>query len=122
MNYTNLFLDIDDKKYFLIVFDESRPDIWTFGSLFLKQYSFVFNTNEKTIGFYNSEIYREYNGIKIWTYLFFAFLILITGIGGFFLGKKVYYKVRGKKIYELNDGFIYKSSEEPKIAMEMSST
>ena len=122
MNYTNLFLDIDDKKYFLIVFDESRPDIWTFGSLFLKQYSFVFNTNEKTIGFFNSEIYRENNGIKIWTYLFFAFLILITGIGGFFLGKKVYYKVRGKKIYELNDGFIYKSSEEPKIVMEMSST
>ena len=122
MNYTNLFLDIDDKKYFLIVFDESKLDIWTFGSLFLKQYFFIFNTNEKTIGFYNSEIYREYNGIKIWTYLFFAFLILITGIGGFFLGKKVYYKVRGKKIYELNDGFIYKSSEEPKIAMEMSST
>ena len=79
------------------------------------------NTNEKTIGFYNTEIYKEKNGIKMWAYLLYAFFILITGIGGFFLGKKVYYKVRGKKIYELNDGFIYKSSEEPKIAMEMSS-
>lgn len=121
MNHTNLFLDIDDKKYFLIVFDETKPDIWTFGTLFLKQYSFVFNTNEKTIGFYNNEIKKEKIDIKIWTYLLYAFFILITGIGGFFLGKKVYNKVRGKKIYELNDGFIYKSSEEPKIAMEMSS-
>ena len=121
MNYTNLFLDIDDKKYFLIVFDETKPDIWTFGSLFLKQYFFVFNTNEKTIGFFNNEIKIEKNSAKIWIYVLFVFFILITGFGGFFLGKKVYYKVRGKKIYELNDGFIYKTSDESKIALEMSS-
>ena len=121
MNYTNLFMDIENKKYFLIVFDETKPDVWTFGTLFLKQYSFVFNTNEKTIGFYNTEINNGNYASKFLIYLLYIFLVLITGIAGFFIGKKVYYKVRGKKIYELNDGFIYKTSDEQKIAMEMSS-
>ena len=122
MNFTNLFLDKNDKKYFLIVFDDTKTNVWTFGTLFLKQYAFIFNTNEKTIGFYNKDIIINKTGIMFWiTNLIYIILIIITGIGGFFLGKKIYNKVRNKKIYELNDDFVYKTADESKIAMEMAS-
>ena len=121
MNYSNLFLDKNNKKYFLIAFDESKPDTWTFGTLFLKKYFFVFNTNEKTIGFYNKEIIGNKNWIKLIVNIIYCLLIIIAGLGGFFFGKKIYYRVRNKRINELNDGFIYRSSDENKIALELAS-
>ena len=121
LNYTNLFLDKNNKKYFLIAFDESKSDAWTFGTLFLKKYYLVFNTYEKTIGFYNQEIIRDKNSSKLVFNIIYIVLIFIAGLGGFFIGKKIYYKVRNKRINELNDGFIYKSIDENKIALEMAS-
>ena len=122
LNYTNLFLNKNNKKYFLIVFDENKADTWTFGTLFLKKYSFIFNTKEKTIGFYNKEINEDKNSIKFINNIIYIVLIFIAGFIGFFFGKKIYYKVRNKRINEINDGFIYKSiEEEDKIALEMSS-
>ena len=81
----------------------------------------MFNTIEKTIGFYNKDIaFNNKNTILKLVYnLIYIILILIVGIGGFLLGKIVYVKVRSKKIYELNDNFIYKATEEPQIALEM---
>ena len=81
----------------------------------------MFNTIEKTIGFYNKDItFNNKNKIlKVIYNLIYFILILIIGIGGFLLGKKVYVKVRAKKIYELNDNFIYKATEDPQIALEM---
>ena len=120
MNYTDLFLDKNNKKYFLIVFDETKSDLWTFGTLFFKKYIFVFNTNDKTIGFYNRETTENKSRNKFWIYLLYILLILITGVAGFFLGKKVYHRIRGRKIYEFNDGFIYRA-DETKVALEMAS-
>jgi hypothetical protein len=49
-----LFEDIDDKVYFLIVFEKnSNNKIWKLGEPFISQYKFVFNLEQKTIGFYN---------------------------------------------------------------------
>ena len=121
LNNTNLFLDKNNKKYFLIAFDESKPDSWTFGTLFLKKYFFVFNTNEKKIGFYNKEIIGKKNRIIFNVNIFYIVLIIIAGFVGFLIGKKIYYRVRNKRINELNDGFIYKSIDEDKIALEMAS-
>ena len=121
LNYTNLFLNKNKKKYFLIAFDENKGDIWTLGTLFLKKYFFIFNTNEKTISFYNNEIIEHKKSSKFINYIIYIVLILIAGFIGFFFGKKIYYKVRSKRINEINDGFIYKSIAEDKIALEMSS-
>ena len=91
------------------------------GTLFLKKYFFIFNTNEKTISFYNNEIIEHKKSSKFINYIIYIVLILIAGFIGFFFGKKIYYKVRSKRINEINDGFIYKSIAEDKIALEMSS-
>ena len=121
LNYTNLFLNKNNKKYFLIAFDENKGDIWTLGTLFLKKYFFFFNTNEKTISFYNNQISEDKKSNKFINYIIYIILIFIAGFIGFFFGKKIYYKVRSKRINEINDGFLYKSIAEDKIALEMSS-
>ena len=109
LNYEDLFKDINDKKYFLIVFDEDEPDIWKFGTLFLRKYLFVFNTEEKTIGFYNDKIKINSNTYETRIYFFLLMIIVVifSAIGGFLLGKKIYQKIRHKRRNELSDSDNY---------------
>ena len=119
LNYKDLFEDKNDKKYFLVVFDKNDENLWKFGTIFLKKYFFVFNTEEKTIGFYNNKIkinkfqFRYFNNV-IW-----IIIVIISAVGGFFLGKKIYYKIRTKRINELNDNFIYNAKKDPEVVLEM---
>ena len=49
-----LFEEIEDKLYFLIIFyNNYNNNIWKLGEPFLSEYKFVFNIEQKTIGFYN---------------------------------------------------------------------
>ena len=50
-----LFEEIEDKLYFLIIFYSNyNNNIWKLGEPFLSEYKFVFNIEQKTIGFYNT--------------------------------------------------------------------
>ena len=49
-----LFEEIEDKLYFLIIFHNNYNNkVWKLGEPFLSEYKFVFNIEQKTIGFYN---------------------------------------------------------------------
>ena len=49
-----LFEDFDDRLYFEIVFEKNNNNIiWKLGEPFTSLYKFVFNQEQKTIGFYN---------------------------------------------------------------------
>lgn len=50
--YKDLFKKIDDKYYFLIIFEKYVTGYWRFGKPFYKKYTFVYNGDAKTIGFY----------------------------------------------------------------------
>ena len=123
LNYKDLFEDIGDKKYFRIVFDETEDNLWKLGTIFFKKYFFIFNTEEKLIGFYNNKIDVNVNINNIWNTKYFnnmiwVIFIVLAGVGGFFLGKKIYSKIRAKRLNELNDNFIYNSKNQ---ILEMSS-
>ena len=121
LNYKDLFEDKNDKKYFLVAFDMNEENLWKFGTIFLKKYFFVFNTEEKTIGFYNNKIKVNKFQIKNLNTIIWIFFVIISAIGGFFLGKKIYYKIRTKRINELNDNFIYhaKKDSDSEVVLEM---
>ena len=121
LNYKDLFEEKDDKKYFLVVFDKNEENLWKLGTIFLRKYFFVFNTEEKTIGFYNNKIDVKNFQIKYVNNFIWIIFIVISGVIGFFLGKKIYYKIRTKRINELNDNFIYNSKKEPQYVLEMTS-
>lgn len=112
LTYEDLFIEKKNKFFFLIIFDSSNNNQWKLGKPFLKKYTLVYNYNDKTIGFYNENILSSKNRSSFMFYFFIGVLTIIFGGLGFILGKKVYEKVRKKRINELEDEYNYKMSKD----------
>ena len=115
--YEDLFMNLKNKYYFLIVF-ETNNLIWRLGKPLFSKYTFVYNGEAKTIGFYkNKKIYNntiidnkkenvklEINTGKIILFcaVFVLFIFLIIFIS-FRFGKKYNNNNRKKFANELDD-------------------
>ena len=133
LSFYDLFVEIQDRYYFLITFPEEKysNNNWYLGIPFLRRYQFVFNYDSKTIGFYNDKIdenERKPNSnstegnsdkntkgnlnirliIEITIIIFLVVLIFVS----YFVGKKINEK-RKKRANELaNDNYEYLASPE----------
>ena len=124
-NYKDLFIEINDKLYFLVFFN-NREDVYsyrfTLGQIFLKKYLITFNYDTKMIGFYNKRIeiveenshknnerYYYEHDIKAIIVIIIAFIVFL--FVGFLLGKKIYDRTRKKKANELIDDYEYSSQD-----------
>ena len=116
LDKNDLFINVNDKKYFLCVFvdnDEEEEAYysnkhWILGEPFYKKYNFVFDQNSKNILFYE-EINSENNDEEINIYALIIAIILISlilAVGIYFLFKVIF---RPKRIQanELEDTFNY---------------
>ena len=57
-----MFEDLDDRLYFQIIFEKNNNNIiWKLGEPFTSLYKFVFNQEQKTIGFYNPLLKKNPN-------------------------------------------------------------
>ena len=122
-NYQDLFLEKDNKFWFLIVIDiNTEIDEWYIGFSLLKKYQFVFNQDSKTIGFYNPdlEIVTNKNSSTnssnyiLYIIIFISWIIFICI--GFFIGKYFYKKYKTKKrANELDDNYEYLSGNNNNI-------
>ena len=67
LNYTfvlegkDLFLENNNKIYFMIFTKNERIFNWRFGEIFLKKYFFTYNQETKKIGFYDNNINQNIN-------------------------------------------------------------
>ena len=120
-SYKDLFKKINNKYYFLIVFERYTTGYWRFGEPFYLKYTFVYNGDAKTIGFYlkkNEDRYKENNDVGwklelnaikivliIVLFLIFIFIVIIIS---FYVGKKCNNK-RKKHANELDDNYDYVS-------------
>ena len=120
--YNDLFKKINNRYYFLIIFERSMSGYWRFGTPLYLKYSFVYNGDAKTIGFYqkknneeknndknNNNWKIELNFIKI-IVIIILFLIFISSIIiiSYYFGKKCNLK-RKKHANELDDNYEYSS-------------
>ena len=126
--YEDLFTNINNKLYFLVVF-ETKNVIWHLGIPFFSKYTFVYNGEAKTIGFYkeikNKEIQNKNQSnekkeiksnivkIIIFLILFIIFIALVSFIS-YFYGKNNN-KKRKKIANELDDNYEYNPSNKYKI-------
>ena len=114
LNYKDLFKKKNDKYYFIICYNKEFINVWKFGKPFLKKYLFLFNYDEKIIGFYNPLINvdgslmndnqinnknNNYSEIVIYSFILilFAFLLL------FFISRRFYKKRNNNKIWSNNN-------------------
>ena len=117
LTYKDLFMEIYSNYYFMILFPDntetkSEYQKWYLGLPFMKQYQFILNTNDNTIGFYKaknfnneeSENLTEQNKekSKVWIYILqISIVIVLIGLGvyiGMLLNKQ-----RKKRANELKD-------------------
>jgi len=117
LTYKDLFMEIYNNYYFMILFPNnteigSEFQKWYLGLPFLKQYQFVLNVNDKTIGFYKAKTfnYEENNNAtdqnqersKVWVYILqISIVIILVGLG-VFIGMQLK-KQRKKRANELKD-------------------
>lgn len=111
----DLFKIKGNKKYFLIIYDKFRPSFWLLGKIFLEKYLFNFDMESKRIGFYKdksnigSDSNNEENSFNkiLLTNLIWLLIVIVTGIVGFLIGKKLYKSIRKKRAFELDDNYDY---------------
>ena len=123
--YKDLFKKINNRYYFLIIFERFVTGYWRFGKPFFLKYIFVYNGDKKTIGFYNKKdkakiqdknndnknkwkLELNINKVIIIVLLIFILIILIIIIS-YYLGKKCN-MIRKKQANELDDNYEYNSS------------
>ena len=124
LNNDNLFVKLNNKYYFLIIFKANNDlknikGFWILGQPFIKKYSFTLNVDAKIIGFYNknlpidkeelqnydiSDNKNRRNNIIKKIFLILLLIIFIVGmmIITFFLGMKIK-EERKKRANELKD-------------------
>ena len=128
-----LFEDFDDKLYFEIVFEKNNNNtIWKLGEPFTSLNKFVFNQEQKTIGFYNPLLKKipnsefDFDKIEnnnntsinnndknnsemktIFNYILYFVLILVCIIIIIYILKKLYYMKRKKRANELKEDYDY---------------
>ena len=63
LDYKDLFLEIDDKIYFLVIYHQPQSSasasIWNFGKLLAKKYPFMYNEDRKTFYFVHLKKYND---------------------------------------------------------------
>ena len=59
MDYNDLFMELDNKIYFLVIYADTPLSIWNFGIKLIKKYSFMFDEDRKS--FYFIHLKKYYN-------------------------------------------------------------
>jgi hypothetical protein len=130
LSFYDLFQEIDERYYFLIIFPEdirqAAYNVWYLGLPFYYQNKFIFNYEDKTIGIYDQNLKEterddsnkeQKGGSNTQTQSSNAGRIVIEIIVGivlvvvaFLIAKKIYEK-RKKRANELTDNYDYTSAE-----------
>ena len=111
LDYKDLFKEFDGKYYFLIVFQRNYNIDWTFGKLFFKKYQFIFDTDNRMIGFYNQNIQIKKSNYYFYFIFIFCLIFLILILFYIYFSK---FKIRKIRINEIEDGYDYTSNNNKK--------
>ena len=105
----DLFVDFNDKKYFLVVFKKATYNQrWVLGKPFVIKYKFAFDHDAKAMLFYqknnnsnNSDNNKKKNHLIF--YIIISLLGIIVIVLGIFIGKYLFGKKKKKKANEMED-------------------
>ena len=113
LDYNDVFLESNDKIYFLIIYKEMIKPVWKLGKIFMRKYPLIFDQDKKTISFVYLNKFLEqksksnYNFIESFKEFCLYSLLFVGIIIGLFIGRRVWNKHRKLKANELEDSFDY---------------
>ena len=124
LDYDDLFYEAGEQIFCLIIFNSKKQEFWEFGTPFLRKYHFIYNQDNKFLGFIKNDKDNEFNGntnpennnnskakIIFVVVLIIILIIIVTLFFGFLIGKKIY-KVRKNKTNELLELYDYNSKSD----------
>ena len=114
LTHEEIIKEVNDYIFIQVLFSDISS-LWSLGKLFTLKYKFVFNQENKLIGFYtptdapnnNNEILAKYKYIWIMVGIVAGILLILVG---YFIGKYIY-QVRKKRANELLDEYDYTQNE-----------
>ena len=110
LDKNDLFVDFNNKKYFLCLFLEKKYSNeerhWILGMPFIKKYNFVFDNNLKKIFFYENEYeYRKQGKMGWFVWVLIIALATFTSLLGLYLLFKIIFRPKRINANELEDSF-----------------
>jgi len=117
LDKNDLFIDYNEKKYFLCIFLEKEEGAtyysnkhWILGIPFVKKYNFVFDYNSKVILFYElieNNGNKDYALISGFAWFFIIILLVLIGVLGIYLILKLIFRPKRIQANELEESFNY---------------
>jgi hypothetical protein len=110
LNATDLFVEINDRLYFLMNFANNDEYKWVLGSPFLLKYNFTYDFDSKSVGMYFGTKEKPKEGFNmVWiAVIISATIIVILGVVIFIVIKKFPRKTRAN---ELKENFEYNEND-----------
>ena len=104
LNYNDLFLEINNKIYFLMFFRKDTTEFfWIFGEPFFKKYQIIFDEEKGIIGFYNLKKIKAFNYSLLFIFLLIILVILLISV----IIRMIIIKPRKLRANELEDNYDY---------------
>jgi len=108
LNYKDLFIELDEKYYFLIFFNKNEKSNWIFGEIFFRKYQMTFEQDKKLIGFYVGK--KKISSENTYFLIIVFLLILILGLI-YIIYNLLIKRPRRKKANELMEDYDYIPNE-----------
>ena len=100
LTYEDLFVNFNDKIYFLVINETEKNERWKLGKIFFKKYNIIFDHNYKTIGIYDDKYNKSNTALIVFEWIFAIILVTVA----LYLGYKLYkrYRLNNYKKYFKN--------------------
>lgn len=95
--YEDLFIEKNNKIYFLIINETEKNDRWKLGTIFFKKYNIIFDQNSKTIGIYDKIYSKSKKALIIFEWILVTLLIIIAIFFAYILIKR--YRINNYKFF-----------------------
>ena len=117
LTYEDLFISLNDKYYFLVIFHKKFYGDWVLGEPFLKKYNIIFDQKSETISFYTQSNIKKKEDTPRKENKFLIILVIIFFVSTIILSFLLYLCIkkipRKKRANELEENFDYVSKEFP---------
>ena len=97
LTYEDLFVDFNDKIYFLVINETKKNERWKLGKIFFKKYNIIFDHNYKTIGLYDDKYNKSNTALIVFEWIFAIILVTIALYLGYTLYKR--YRLNNYKYF-----------------------
>ena len=97
LTYEDLFVDFNDKIYFLVINETEKNERWKLGKIFFKKYNIIFDHNYKTIGIYDDKYNKSNTALIVFEWIFAIILVTIALYLGYTLYKR--YRLNNYKYF-----------------------